>query len=661
MSAYPNKNRIVLFLLFLAIAAFAVATAVAVNKSLSKSDNSYLQAHSKARWIKLDQPFRLNARNNGSEMALFRKTFELDSSRIIALHIRAFRGAGIWLDGKPLLKFDGNVDNWREERTLKLPELDAGKHELKIAVVNENAHPVLLSWAEDSDGVLFSTPEGWEASKDDFVWNPAAEISKTGKLFIGDKFKRADKALLDNLPYMLPLFLLAAAFFWMRERNKLPAQVQIFELKPELFRLILLALWTLMALNNFHELPLRMGMDYTGHYKYIEYVAENLKLPSPLEGWQMFQPPFYYIVSAFFYKVFMSVTDVENTLYLLRLIPLACGAGMIEISFRCSRLIFKDDRFLQIASTLFGGFMPMNFVMSQFWSNEPFAALFSGLSIMAALSIITRAERRRIQDFVYLGLFCGAAILSKATATLLIAPVVFFVLLGTVGEGARNKTAQPKQFSPVFGICISMCLIALVGGWYYLDNWVTYGKPFIGGWDKIREIGWWQDHGYRTWAHFTAFGSSILKPVYSTVDGIWDGLYSTLWLDANLSGKSKFASRPPWNDDLMVASSLLALIPSMLILGGIGRVFYRPVRAVFDGGMFLVSCVVIYFTAVAYLYLNLPIYSTAKASYTLGLLPCYGILAAVGVKPLLDNLYVKSAFCGFLAVWGSTVYLTYFV
>ncbi|GKT31221.1 glycosyltransferase family 39 protein, partial [Aduncisulcus paluster] len=68
---------LVLGILILAVCAFAGAAIYAFDSSLEQPENSYLAAHPKARWIKLDLPFRLNARNNGSEMTLFRQKFEL--------------------------------------------------------------------------------------------------------------------------------------------------------------------------------------------------------------------------------------------------------------------------------------------------------------------------------------------------------------------------------------------------------------------------------------------------------------------------------------------------------------------------------------------------------------------------------------------------------
>ncbi|HAS88487.1 MAG TPA: hypothetical protein DCS48_04170 [Desulfovibrio sp.] len=659
MSHNSYRNHVVLAVLILGICVFIGASFFAFNSSLSKPDNSYLSAHPQARWIKLDRPFRLNTRNKGSEMVLFRRRFEFKDQVDFTVHLKAFRGAGIWLDGMPLRKFDGGMQKWREEIVVEISDLKAGNHELKIAVVNEDAHPALLLWIEgDGDGGLdISTPNGWEASRDDFVWNSAADIAKPGALHITKNFEHSDQALLASLPFMLPLFIVGGGLTWMHERGKGPDFVQNVSITPAYFRFVLLGLWAFMALNNFHELPLKLGMDSVGHFKYIEYIAENLKLPGPLEGWQMFQPPLYYIISAIFYKFLLLFMDVESVLYWLRLIPLACGALMIEVCYRCSAVVFMEERFAVIAATLLGGFLPMNLVMSQFWGNEPLAAVFSSLTILMCLITIKEQGRRSLKDFALLGLSLGLAILSKATCSLLIPLVLFFVLLPLMAESSslEDKTGHIK------GIVLSLITTAVIGGWYYLRNWSSYGKLFIGGWDKMREISWWQDHGYRVWEHFSRFGSSIIKPVYSTTDGVWDGLYSTLWLDANLSGMSKFISRPPWDDQLMMATALLALVPSILILAGIGHTFYKPVKSIFNGRMLLVASIIVYFTAEAYLYLNLPVYSTAKASYTLGLLPCYGVLAMAGIQPLMKNVYFKSVFCGFLTVWGSTVYLTYFV
>ena len=50
--------------------------------------------------------------------------------------------------------------------------------------------------------------------------------------------------------------------------------------------------------------------------------------------------------------------------------------------------------------------------------------------------------------------------------------------------------------------------------------------------------------------------SSDLYPVYSSLMGFWDGLYSSFWLDGFLSGVSGPGRSPAWNDEFMLAMAL---------------------------------------------------------------------------------------------------------
>jgi hypothetical protein len=65
--------------------------------------------------------------------------------------------------------------------------------------------------------------------------------------------------------------------------------------------------------------------------------------------------------------------------------------------------------------------------------------------------------------------------------------------------------------------------------------------------------------------------------------------------------------------------------------------------------------------ALVYMYLKLPIYSTIKASYMLGLTGCFGMLGACGLRPLMANAWLRAATFGWLACWGVSAYASYFV
>jgi hypothetical protein len=61
------------------------------------------------------------------------------------------------------------------------------------------------------------------------------------------------------------------------------------------------------------------------------------------------------------------------------------------------------------------------------------------------------------------------------------------------------------------------------------------------------------------------------------------------------------------------------------------------------------------------LWLEVPAYSQAKASYTLGLTPAYGILCAAGLDLLPANRLVRTVVMAFVLCWCAMVYGAYFM
>jgi hypothetical protein len=73
------------------------------------------------------------------------------------------------------------------------------------------------------------------------------------------------------------------------------------------------------------------------------------------------------------------------------------------------------------------------------------------------------------------------------------------------------------------------------------------------------------------------------------------------------------------------------------------------------------AAIAIYLAAMVDLYLRMPIYSTAKATYTLGLVPCYGVVAAAGAAPIMRVRCLRSLVFAALACWAVAAYAAYFV
>jgi hypothetical protein len=331
-----------------------------------------------------------------------------------------------------------------------------------------------------------------------------------------------------------------------------------------------------------------------------------------------------------------------------------CGALQIEVAYRAVRSIFPDRNDLQILGTIVGGLLPMNIYISQYVGNEPLAGLFSAMTVMMSLRFLQRDFPLMPKWYLsVLGLMLGLAMLAKATPVLLCLPLALF-LMQSMSHRQMGKAQIAFNLLLVFGIAFAVC------GWYYLRNWVELGQPFVGGWDLTRHGKWWQDPGYRTVQDFFRFGTSLQYPIYSGVIGFWDSIYSTFWLDGFLSSIITSEGFPPWNYGFMIAGALLSVLPSAGIILGVLRTLLIE-RLVSKGKLFAAACIGIYFFALLFMYVKLPIYTTAKATYTIGIIPCYAVACVNGLDFIMRNKIINALVSAIIVCWGVFVYSSFFV
>jgi len=314
----------------------------------------------------------------------------------------------------------------------------------------------------------------------------------------------------------------------------------------------------------------------------------------------------------------------------------------------------------------------MQIYISQAIGNEPLAGcLTAGVMLMCFLLLAEPIRARPTRFFVVMGVLWGLALLSKVTPLLLAPLIAVAVVLQSRSEarltamfrtGRGNETngdTSGLAFSRlgwVFGICL------LTSGWYFARNWSHFGKPLIvGSGDPATGFHWWQDPSYRTWQQLASFGTSLVHPVYSGCWSLWDSLYSSLWLDGFISGAGATPEGVPWNLPWMQAGTWLGLVPTGLLLAGVLSAWREDLRSSRRALIFAMAAIAIYLVAVVDLYVRLPIYSTAKATYMVGLVPCFAVLAAAGAAPLIRFRLPRALLYSALACWAFAAYAAYFI
>ncbi len=646
------RGRILLLIVFFVFSFTAVVSYVGW-KVIKDPSTIFLISEGNAKWIRFGEPTKLKIRHKERIFAKFRVDFKSDRlNKDSKIFFKVFQSASFWIDNVLIYKTcDGNLQ-WKKIKNIKLGHsFEQGNHILQVDVESESSHPSLLLYSKDLNLV---SGEGWKVTIDGKNWNDATEASQIIPPPISRMFDRIDRVFFSNIFLYISIFFFVFFFVLAKEKGCLPAFIRPSYFSASNVRLLMIMVWTVLCLNNILIIPMNMGMDYKGHIDYITTAASGFHLPYATDGWQMFQPPFYYMISALFLKVFLQITSFDIAVKLLRIIPMICGILQIEVCYRVMCLMYPKNNMLQTFGTVIGGFIPMNIYISQAIGNEPLAGILTSLLVLWQIKYIQSERPPSRGQLIMAGFLAGLALLTKTSALLIVTILLLTILLKVF---YKTKSWDSQIIETTKSIIIISAAAFMVCGWYYIRNIIVLGAPFIGGWDSARKIIWWQDPGYRTLEQFTNFGECLLYPIFSSFAGVWDSLYSTIWMDGFIS----VYNLAPWNYNFMLSLSWLSIPLTLFLIIGILIITVDMKRSCQDGRLFCLISIFLYLFAVLYMFLTVPILSTGKATYALGLLPCIAVVCTEGARLFFKTPILKSVIAGIVAVWVVCSYFSFFV
>jgi tetratricopeptide (TPR) repeat protein len=199
-----------------------------------------------------------------------------------------------------------------------------------------------------------------------------------------------------------------------------------------------------------------------------------------------------------------------------------------------------------------------------------------------------------------------------------------------------------------------------VCGWHYARIWIKFGTPLLGNWDALSGFTWWQDPGYHTAADYFRFGRSLIKPLFSSFAGFGDGIYSTLWGDGLCGGLASV--NVAWNQQPLAASYVWAVIPTTLILVGIGVAIVQFVRKPSSELFLLLGFPALVLEGLIFMTLKVPSYAQAKAFYGLSALVSVCFFGALGWETLTNRYQQLRIVLGVLLLtWALNVIATYWI
>lgn len=627
----------------------------------------FLMPEQGAQWIRVAEPYSLGGFARTVEVGEFIFVTEVRDTPSVppVLTVRALTDCEVFWDDRLLYRSEDNSRRWKEPLILRLGGIvRPGVHQLRIVVRHVRGRAALLAYCPE---LGISTNETWRARYQLETWAPPRLVTVAKLPPLSEQFPSPAQAWREILPGFAPgAIVITCLVGWVLWPLRQKVGEQVLSAPPEsgnwretffsprVWRWIAWIAWLVLAMNNFRKVPENLGYDLAGHRAYIQFLLEKGRLPLATDGPQMFQSPLYYLISAPVY--FLLTTwgcEPEVAWQWLRWIPLLCCAGLVELCYRAGRIAFPDRSDLQTWTLLFGGWLPMSLYMAPALSNEPLCALlsaavwlmcFRGLKEPGGLVLPRRQWA--------LGIALGLALLTKATAILLIPAVV--LCLWTALSGEQRGGA---------GKALLRCGTAatLLAGWFYFRNWWYFNQFIVGGWDAVTRIEWWQDPAYRTPQQMATFGAALVHPIHAGFYSIWDGCFATFWLDGNLSSLGTWEERPPWNYSWMLAAAWPGLLWTFVMGLGAVRCVRESFRNSCGESWLILGTVGLYLAAFAWLCLHVPIYSQAKGSYLLGLAPVFAVLCVQGLALFPRRWLVQTGIWATLLCWCVLVYAAYFV
>lgn len=628
-----------------------------------------------AEWIVYPKPPDTTPHGATPLWAEFRRSFALAAKPAVAtLSVRAFKQGTVRINGQPVDDLPLREQDWKSRHASEVSRfLKAGENQISVTVSNSLGMPAL--WlALEGDAPALHSGSDWQVSLVGAVWQNAARASMPPAIRAGNPLfgrERMTGSLRRTWPQLLLILALSAAIAGgsriLRLRSAVfqpalrdqkpghpqPAACRRSHLAPAVVLGLIILAWAVLFANNLPQLAALFGFDRDGHQQYIDYILQQRALPLADDGWQMYQPPLYYLLSAALIGPFGWPASADGAILTLRAFSTLIGIVHLLLVFLCLRLLFPQRPPPQITGLLLAGFLPMSLCLSHHITNEGLAALFVTAALYFSLRLL-RAETRAAGFAAAAGACLGLALLTKFSAVLAI-PIILAALVWRRWPGGPAGAAVSSA---------SFFLLSLLAvcGWHFARVWHRFGTPLIGNWDPRLPFAWWQDPGCHTAAWFHRFGEALACPLFSSITGFADGLYATLWADGLCSGSALMNFRPQWNYDLMNAGCLLALLATALLVVGVLVALARFIRRPTPEWFLMLGLLFAFAAGIGLMSLRVASYAQVKAFYALpALLPLCAVAAVgwefvAGRRPALRPLLRAG-----LLAWAITVYAAFWI
>ena len=607
-----------------------------VYKAVFSADIPYIKNDSQAQWIVHPHKFFLGIERSTKEFPVTTR-FQKDLKFIKGveqpvIHIKAHKQAVLFVNNIEITTT--NPDYWKKETSVNLSEyLKAGQNQIKIEVTAFPSRGILYAYISGLP-YHWGTDSSWYSEKNGTQLARAVVADDTRSDFYNFSQQTTFQHFNSLTPSVILIFLICSVIYFLAH-NKIKSKH--YSSLPKFFLLMIGFLWVFLFFKKMIHIPFQYGFDSYAHLAYTGYLLMHDSLPIPHNGWQFYQPPLFYIISALTIFLGKGIIPLEYHQIILKLLPFACGLGTVVAIYKLTKILFPDSSLKAIFIVLFAGSLPMNIYISAYYTNEILTSFLLNFAIILSLKIFVEEQAKPVQ-ILFLSIVLGFALLTKYTAL-----PVYIIIFAFIGLKLFFQQNSSYRYS-IYCLFLLFLIPAIIAGWFYFRNYFNYGN-FLASHPEFRQnsdiFGYWQYPGFHTLNYFLAFGEIFFKPIHAGVYSFWDGLYSTFWGDGFLGGQianqHKF-----WNYSYMFSTYLVAFPVMFILLFGFLKSLVCAVRSedvsqrIQDS--FLVCLVCVAVVILFYKTLLFGDYSSTKSFYCLFLLTPLSIFFAQGMEQIYSLL-----------------------
>ncbi|MCC8159831.1 MAG: glycosyltransferase family 39 protein [Oscillospiraceae bacterium] len=209
-----------------------------------------------------------------------------------------------------------------------------------------------------------------------------------------------------------------------------------------------------------------------GHWGYI-YQIVNGHLP-PSNEYQFYQPPLYYMVSAFFIRIMMLIKGMNEwggLEYIPQLVSCVCSVVVMLTTVKIMDGL-KIKKTVQIIPTILLAVYPMQIMTAGRTNNDSMVQMFT---VLALYFTLRWHKSGKLSDIIGIALAIGLGMMTKISCA-----VIAFVT-GPIMIYHFIKIAKTKDRTAVINIIRQFAVFAVIcfplGLWYGIRNYILFDQP----------------------------------------------------------------------------------------------------------------------------------------------------------------------------------------